>query len=237
MQKFTSYRLPLVITMLLLLMLFLQACGTDPAASVPTTGSLPKITPQVTQHTSSSSQNDVQKWVSLVDSYVHISNYIATIDPQLYQHFDAQITSFVQQAVKHYNGLSLSLRKFGVTMSASASSSSSYNYANVSFSYDYASSNATSAPCKQSYSVTSHWWGVAILMNHCLASDTGNKLAVSSGVAGALSLFGLDLPLDAVSGILAIYSGSIALADSHCGDTGANLDISWVGIAWVTAIC
>lgn len=219
------------IVTILLLMLSLQACGTDPSVSTAS----PVTTSQVT-HPSSPSHDDIQKWVSQANSYVHIVNYIATINPQIYKDLTSHITDFVQQAVKHYNGLSLALRKFGIASPTSLSPAPP-DYASVSYSSQNDTSSHATVACPQSHTITPNWWGVTIHMNHCLASDTGNGLAVSSGITAGLSLFGIDAPLDAFSGILAAYSGAIFLADTHCGDNGANLDVSWVVVSWVTPIC
>jgi hypothetical protein len=231
MQTFTG-RASLLVAALLILVLLLQACGsgTAPASQHTATRAPAHTTPP--------------NWIALAGPYVHIINNVAIVDPRIYSHLDPKTVEQVLQAVARYNAyhapgfISLAPKLIPFIISHFAVTST--------ISYKKAQSKAQSNPPKphltgcEGFSASVNWWGLTLFFNHCLVNDIELGVitvgAISTIITAFIPAVG-ELVTIAVAAAFGVLEGALQWADNHCGNRGANVNVSWAVVSWIASIC
>jgi hypothetical protein len=171
--------------------------------------------------------NSAPSWLTTAMPYVHVVNYVATIDPRLARVLNVSDLATVRASVSRYNATPIAIRVNGVSVSFTAAKSSTATSAYYSACYGYMRVARW------------NWWGVTFYLNDCFAQDLGLGLAVATVASGLLLLVpGLDVAVVALMAMLGAASGSILWSDHHCGNNGAYLNVPWVpAFVWGSTIC
>lgn len=194
-------------------------------ASLPAMASTEPSTPTV-RTTEGGAFSTAPAWLNAAIPYVHVKNFVATVDPRIGRALRPADVATVRADVARYNATPMSTRTIGVTHS-------------VTISIQRPASAAYSA-CYGYLAVHSwNWWGVQFYANSCFAEDLAFGVGLFAVASGLLLLVpGLDVAVAALMFMLGMASGSIFWADHHCGMNGVYLNVPWVPAAvWASSIC
>lgn len=171
--------------------------------------------------------------LAIAMQYVHVSNYVATVDPAIKQALPASYVARVYATTAKYNALPLTVRN-GTAQATTLGARANAPIPNVV-------SGGGGGGCSEYARYVMNWWGVSLYMNDCLIQDVVFGAAVGSVLAGVVSYF---CPPCAPAAIIIaadidIHAAWLNWADGHCGNRGAWLQDPYIagGAAWVTTVC
>jgi hypothetical protein len=173
-----------------------------------------------------SAANATPAWLTKAMPYVHVTNFVAVIDPSIARVLTKGQVATVRADVAAYNATPLTLRSIGATggllISVQVKSASYYSAC-----YGYIRVH--------SY----NWWGMQFYLNDCYAQGIALGVGLFAVAATVLYLIpGLNVAVVALQIMLGAASGSIMWADQHCGWNGVYLNVPWVPAAvWGSSIC
>lgn len=192
-------------------------------ASLPALASSPAAPTPVAVRTGDVAVNTTPAWLATAMPYVHVKDYVATIDPRLARVLTARDLATVRADVAAYNAVPLPLRTSG----------------NTRISVHFAASPRYSACYGYMRFNNWNWWGVTFYMNDCFAQGLAFGVTLFAVAAAVLLIVpGIDVAIAALEFMLGMAAGSIFWADQHCGWNGAFLNVPWVPAAvWGSSIC
>ena len=165
-------------------------------------------------------------WLAAAMPYVHVTNFIATVDPRIDKVLSSTQVAVVKADVSAYNSAPLSLR--------AATPAAPYVISLKAVTPMYYSG------CYGYIAVHSYnWWGVQFYLNDCYAQGIALGVGLAAVAATALYLVpGIDILAVALQIDLGLAAGSIMWADQHCGWRGVYLNVPWVPASvWGSPIC
>lgn len=166
-------------------------------------------------------------WVVQGDPYVHVINYVATVDSAIRKHVSSQIVSQVMQAVHQYNSTSLKLRQLNIVLSPQNSHLKELNAQGMT-------------ACGAWASARYYWWGFQLYVNSCLVNDITFGGYTGASLAGLIAA--VCPPCAPIAGtiaaIIGFYTSWLSWANTRCGSRGAYIDKYWWATwMWIQSVC
>lgn len=229
----------IAVSMVLALTLILADPFQSSIAHAATTSS--RISQQGLTHTPSGSVTQPPSWVTDAIPYVHIVNYVASVDPAIKLHLVPQEVKQVYSAVGKYNSFSPLQKEAQTTITSSLS----VVQAVLQKDPKALTSSRVSVPqavihgCQMVVTGSWEWWGYQFYFNDCAVQTIAWVVGIGGGIAGLIGLAcGPCAPFALpIAGFLGIYVATLLYLDYYCGGNGALLEMSWVGFFWFAALC
>lgn len=173
--------------------------------------------------------------IAAAQPYVHVVNYVATVDPAISRRLSSQAVAQVTKAVATYNALPMDARVQGLQSAPGGHLVPARQVQLLS------GAAAHYSACREYAHLFFNWWGVTLYMNHCLVNDVAFAWGSIGIIAGMISAACAACAPFAwlLAGIAALYTGWLVWADNRCGGNGANVNAPWMwGWApWISSVC
>ena len=153
--------------------------------------------------------------VAKADQFVKVNNYVASIDSAIKLHLSKQEVAQVANAIKNYNNTNLEYRKNGTRVAV-------------------LNNSGTPNDCSWSIGASWHWWGVTVFIGGCILNAITNPSNAKyyASVLARFSWWGV-----AAAVVLVVYFSWLKVNSDSCGQRGANINVPWLGRAWVSKVC